>query len=150
MALADWSQHEVSAACLPAPQLRHHCTYMGQHASFRNSNAIQYIPRMICEKKWLERRGVCDRSARQEGNPQHWFVCARVQDRCGISTSLGCRRVLSHVKKIQTVLEVSETNKPTSLHNKKNQVRRHTCRSCRVAVFSADKFSNGVSRTPNK
>ena len=58
--------------------------------------------------------------------------------------------VLSHVKKNQKVLEVSETNRPTSLHNKKNQVRRHTCHSCRVAVFSADKFSNGVSRTPNK
>ena len=119
MALADLSQHEVSAACLFVPQLRDHCTYMGQHAIFTNSNAIQCSPRMMCGEKWLERRGVRDRSARREGNPQHWFVCARVQDRCGISTSLSCRRVLSHVKKIQTVLEVSETNKPTSLHNKK-------------------------------
>ena len=94
---------------------------MGLHASFRNSNTIQCIPRMICEKKWLERRGVRDRSARREGNPQHWFVCARVQDRCGISTSLGCRWLLSHMKKFQTVLEVSETNKPTSLHNEKTK-----------------------------
>ena len=127
MALADWSQHEVSAACLPAPQLRHHCTYMGQHASFRNSNTIQCIPKMICEKKWLERRGVRDRSARREGNTP------RVQHRCGISTSLGCRWLLSHMKNFQTVLGVSDTNKPTSLHNEKltpvhhwlNQARRH-------------------------
>ena len=70
VALADLSHHEVSAACLPVPQLRHHCTYMGQHASFRNSNTIQCIPKMICEKKWLERRGVRDRSASREGMRQ--------------------------------------------------------------------------------
>ena len=54
---------------------------------------------------------------RREGNTQHWSVCAKVQDRCGIATSLGCRWLLSHMKNFQTVLEVSETNKPTSLHN---------------------------------
>ena len=62
VALADLSQHEVSAACLPVPQLRDLCTYIGQHATFRNSNTIQCSPRMICGEKWLERRGVRDRS----------------------------------------------------------------------------------------
>ena len=50
MALADLSQHEVSAACLPVPQLRDHCTYMGQHATFKNSNTIQCSSGMICDK----------------------------------------------------------------------------------------------------
>ena len=85
---------------------------------------------------------------RREGNTQHWSVCARVQDRYGIATSLGFRWLLSHMKKIQTLLGVSETNKPTSLHNEEKKVRRHTCYSCRMAALSADTFSNGVSSTP--
>ena len=54
MAFSDLSQHEVSAACLSVPQLRDHCTYMGRHAIFTNSNAIQCSPRMMCGEKWLE------------------------------------------------------------------------------------------------
>ena len=77
MALADLSQHEVSVTCLPVPQLRDLCTYMGQHATFKNSNTIQCSSRMICDKnirgvinvmmlvrlvmfvrlEWLERQG---------------------------------------------------------------------------------------------
>ena len=58
---------------------------------------------------------------RREGNTQHWSVCARMQDRYGIATSLGFRWLLSHMRKIQTLRGVSETNQPTSLHNEKTK-----------------------------